>query len=139
MQLVARRRQADQVEVDAAQQRGLVGFGDGLELALGVLGGEEAIDRVLIPGRVGGDRRLDANGLAKRPVRSRIFLRLLVAGPFAPWSIQAFSRAICSAVSGLPSGGIRVDLVGVADALDEQALRRHSGLDRRARLCRPSR
>ena len=46
VQFLARRRQADEVEVDAAEQRGLVRFAIGFEAAFLPLGGEEGIDGI---------------------------------------------------------------------------------------------
>jgi hypothetical protein len=49
-------RQAGDVEADATDERGGVGFGCGLEAGGGELGGDEAVDGILGPGGVGDCR-----------------------------------------------------------------------------------
>ena len=86
-QLLRRRRQADQIEIDAPQQQVRRRFANRRQLQLGVLGGDEGVDRIGGPGRVGDVRHRRPNRLLERPViRLALHLRPAVR---APASIQA--------------------------------------------------
>ena len=128
MQLLARRRQADQVEVDAAQERRLVGVGERLESAFLVLGGQEGVDRVGGPGRIFDGRDRGPDRLPERPVGEglpRASRRRALGPPVDP----GLEQATCSAVSGWPSGGIRALVVVGTRSMSR--LPAVPGLDRR--------
>ena len=105
-----RRRQADQVEVDAPQQQCAIGRLGGDEPFLLVLRGEEGIDGIRRPGGVRDLRQVDLlrpSGRSSAAVdRSRISS---LAGAGAPASIQVLSSFTSSDVRASPSpfGGIR--------------------------------
>src|SRR5262249_42155266 len=79
--LLARRRQADEVAVHAAEQQPPVGGPLRGEPAPGALGGEEGVDRVADGGAVGAARHGRAHGGAKGPVVARVGFGLLVGRP----------------------------------------------------------
>jgi hypothetical protein len=84
VQLLARRRKADQVEVDPAEQRVPVGLGPGRQAVLVVPGGDERVDGVPHPRRVLRLRHVGADRPLERPVvlgvrRDRLVRRRLGA------------------------------------------------------------
>ena len=109
MQLLARRRQADQVEVEPAEQDVRLGRRQGHQASPLALAAEEGVDRVADPGRhraASGTRGPDRR--QERPVLARVGLGPLVRRRRRPpGRSSARKSATCSAVSGGPSGGIR--------------------------------
>ena len=124
--------QADQVEVDPAEERPLVGVGARPEPARLVLGGEERVDRVADPCRVldlgdlGTDRRLEG------PVRAGVVGLRLVGGlrpgvdpRLQPRDLLGRERLPLSRRGHPP-------ILVAGDGVDEQALGALAGDDRRA-------
>ncbi len=72
LHLAARRRQADQIEVHAPQQRGLCRRGAGLQRVPIVFGGNECVDRIADPCRISRHGKQWADGGLVRPMPGRI-------------------------------------------------------------------
>ena len=68
-----RRRQADQIEAQAAEQSDFVGFGRRLEIFLFQPGQDEGIDWVADPSAVFHPRKFWTGGCAKRPMLAPVF------------------------------------------------------------------
>ena len=122
-ELLGRRRQADEIEIDPAAERGGIGLGRRREALRGEVGGDDRVDRA----RAGGDGHGQPLRRHKRPVR-------IVLGPGGD---PFFERGDLRRREGLLLVGGRHDRVGVVrqDAAHQFALVGLARHDRRlARL-----
>ena len=87
VKLRRRRQQADQVEMDAAQEGRVIDKRGGLDLVPGVIGVDDAVDRMPIAGRWHYAARLQ-----RRDVGAHLEGEARL--PAAPWSIQRLNNAI---------------------------------------------
>ena len=80
VQLVSRRRQADQVEVNPAEQHFFFGGRSRLQAALLMFGGNEGVDRIACPSRVFHSRNWGSHRNLVCPMLPRVFRNQFVRG-----------------------------------------------------------